>query len=226
ENLQDKIMDAKVKGDPVATQVAEATEKTTSVPQVNRIQEVHSEDYQAVKDMWKENYRNLEIPEGMSGSRSDWIKDDISNIDEIVGMLSATDQEVVTQGLQEVSNILPFLMVGGFSQTEIVAYLKAKQDAAKEVAAELAAEEETKVSVEVKKKEAEKTMAATMEDEDGQSSHHQNSEGEKAEAKNEKSGELKDVLAEQEAEEQKASVSQGDSKTQGTGNSGTDTNKT
>ena len=104
----------------------------------------------------------------MSGSRTDWIKDDVSNIDEIVGMLSSTDQEVVTQGLQEVSNILPFLMVGGFSQTEIIAYLKAKQEAAKEVAAEIIAEEETQVSVGVANKATELTMAATM-DEDADS---------------------------------------------------------
>ena len=214
ESLQDKIAEAKLKGDPIATKLAEETEKATSVPQVNRIQQVRTEDYQAVKDMWKENYQNMEIPDGMSGSRTDWIKDDVSNIDEIVGMLSSTDQEVVTQGLQEVSNILPFLMVGGFSQTEIIAYLKAKQEAAKEVAAEIIAEEETQVSVGVAKKATERTMAATMDEEEGgrkkttassepkdpSASSGQEDADKKPGAKADESN-LKDVLAEEEAEQ-------------------------
>jgi len=38
-----------------------------------------------------------------------------------------TRQDKVQQGMDQVSNLLPFLLVGGFSQTEIVDYLKAKQ---------------------------------------------------------------------------------------------------
>lgn len=161
QKLQEKIMQAKEKGQPLANQIADFTKSATqaNVPLVNRVQTVTQDDYQAVKDMWKQNYHNLEVPEGMAGTRSEWIKDDIAKIDEIVGMLSSSDQDKVNQGLQEVSNILPFLLVGGFSQTEIIAYLKAKQDAAKEVATELTAEEEEKVSVEVHHATAAQTMA-------------------------------------------------------------------
>ena len=214
EDLQEKIMEAKLKGDPVATQITEMTQ--TSVPQTNRIQEVRNEDYLAVKDMWKENYHNLEVPDGMAGSRTDWIKDDIENIDDIVSKLSSTDQEKVSQGLQEVSNILPFLMVGGFSQTEIIAYLKAKQDAAKEVTAELVEEEETQVSVGVAKKATERTMAATMdEDADSDSVRKEGSKGATSNAAEENTAEktnpteepeespLKDVLDEQDTVEPK-----------------------
>jgi len=90
-----------------------------TAPIVNRVQTVSKDDYEAVRAMWKENYTKLEVPQGMAGSRSEWMKDDIGKIDKIVGLLSSTDKEKVQQGMDEVSNILPFLMMGGFSQTEI-----------------------------------------------------------------------------------------------------------
>ena len=72
--------------------------------------------------------------------------------------------EKVSQGLSEVANILPFLLVGGFSQTEIVSYLQTKQEAAKEVLESITREEESKVSVETKQTAtAAQTMAVNME---------------------------------------------------------------
>lgn len=172
EKIQEKIKLAQQKGDTIATQLASMTGTvSTAAPVVNRVQTVSKEDYDAVRQMWKENYSNLAVPEGMAGSRSDWIKDDIGNIDKIVGLLSSTDKEKVEQGMDEVSNILPFLLMGGFSQTEIIAYLKAKQDAAKDVVASIAADEETKVSVSAHgAAHAEKAMAANMEEDKGASS--------------------------------------------------------
>jgi hypothetical protein len=160
--LQERIMQSK--GQPLATELAEMTKKAvdTVVPMTNRVQTVSQQDYQAVKDMWRDNYHKLEVPQGMAGTREEWIKDDINRIDSIVKQLSSSNPDEVKQGLDQVSNILPFLMIGGFSQTEIVAYLQAKQEAAKEVSAELAKEEEEKVTVEVKHTAAQGTMAATM----------------------------------------------------------------
>lgn len=166
EKIQEKIKLAQQKGDTIAAELASMTGSvSTAAPAVNRVQTVSKEDYDAVRQMWKENYSNLAVPEGMAGSRSDWIKEDIGNIDKIVGMLSSTDKEKVEQGMDEVSNILPFLLMGGFSQTEIIAYLKAKQDAAKDVVSSIAADEETKVSVSAHgTAHAEKTMAANLEE--------------------------------------------------------------
>lgn len=164
EALQQRIQDAKDKGEPVAAEVAALANVTgaTTLPMVNRVQTVKQEDYQAVKDMWKQNYQNLEVPQGMAGSRADWIKDDIAGIDETIGLLSSSEQDKVQQGMDQVSNLLPFLLVGGFSQTEIVSYLKAKQDAAKEVSKALTIEEEEKVSVGTKKAQGQAHMAATL----------------------------------------------------------------
>ncbi len=170
EALQQKIQEAQVKGEPVAAEVAALAQKTASLPTTNRVQNVSKEDYQAVRDMWKQNYQNLEVPQGMAGTRSEWIKDDIESIDETIGLLSSTNEEEVKEGMQQVSNILPFLMVGGFSQNEIVSYLQAKQDAAKDVSKTLAADEEDKISVNTTSTHAAKTMVASMEQTDSSDS--------------------------------------------------------
>jgi hypothetical protein len=167
ESLQEKILEAKAKGNQLATQLAQITAPEVNIPVVNRVQVVNKEDYQAVKNMWKENYKNLDVPQEMGEARRDWIKDDSVNIDEIVGMLSSTDKKKAAQGLREVSNILPFLMIGGFSQTEIISYLKAKREAAQEAITELDKEEDTKIDVKKKKEETPKKMAASMGNEDG-----------------------------------------------------------
>ncbi len=169
--LQEKIREAREKGEPVGVQLAQLTEKKETIPLVNRVQTVSKEDYEAVKQMWKENYKNLEVPEGMAGTREEWVKDDVAKIDNIIVQLGSHDEEQMNKGMEEVSSILPFLLVGGFSQTEIISYLKAKQDAAKEVTAELAQEEDDKVSVTVKKTAtAQQTMSASVsEDSDEES---------------------------------------------------------
>lgn len=163
EKIQEKINKARAKGEPLATELGNLTSAKVAAPVVNRVQTVSKEDYDAVRNMWKENYSNLEVPQGMSGNRAEWIKDDIGKIDKIVGLLSSTDQEKVKEGMDEVGGLMPFLLMGGFSQTEIVAYLKAKQDAAKDVVASIASEEETQVSVGTQAAHAEKAMHATME---------------------------------------------------------------
>lgn len=163
EALQTRITEARKKGEPIATQVSALAQQTTSLPQNNRVQTVSKADYQAVKDMWKQNYNNLEVPQGMAGTRADWIKDDIATIDETIANLTSTDETKVKEGMDQVSNILPFLMMGGFTQTEIVEYLRAKQDAAKDVSKTLAVEEDEMVMVSRKTTQAEKTMTTSME---------------------------------------------------------------
>ena len=166
EALQQKIQEAQEKGEPIATEVASLAKETgqTNLPSMNRVQTVSKEDYQAVKDMWKQNYQNLDVPEGMTGSRTDWIKDDIAGIDQTIALLSSPNQDKVQEGMDQVSNLLPFLLMGGFSQNEIVSYLQAKQDAAKEVSKTLAADEETKVSVTTRSAHTQKAMAASMDE--------------------------------------------------------------
>jgi hypothetical protein len=172
EALQERIQQAQNKGEPVATELATVANATniTKMPMVNKVQSVKKEDYQAVKDMWKQNYQNLEVPQGMAGNRSEWIKDDIKGIDETLALLSSPDQDKQQQGMDQVSNLLPFLLVGGFSQSEIVDYLKAKQEAAKEVSTSLASDEEDKVGVTTRATHATQAMSAAVSEDSGQAS--------------------------------------------------------
>ncbi len=163
QKLSEKLSEARSKGVGVAADVLDIASKQVEVPQTNRIQTVTPEELAEVKKMWKENYQNMEVPEGMSGTRAEWMKDDVDKIGNLIGLLTSADQEQVNQGLSEVSNILPFLLVGGFSQAEIVSYLQTKQEAAKEVLESLKAEEETKVTVETKQASAQQAMAVSVE---------------------------------------------------------------
>lgn len=158
-------------GNPVAKGITEASKKATEaeIPEDNKVQTVNVEDYEEVKKAWLENYRKLEPADDSDGSpvsRIDWIKRDINQIPQVIDKLLSADPVIQAQGKEMVSKILPFLLLGGFSKAEIVTYLKAKLEAAKEVLGELVKEltdEDNKVAVEVSKKEEPKVMMAEAE---------------------------------------------------------------
>ncbi len=107
-----------------------------NLPTVNRVQQVSLEDYEEVRKMWVETYQSSEPPTDLAGkqaNREEWIKGDIDKINQAITLLSSIDPSRSQEGMDMVSNILPFLMVGGFSKTEVIAYLKAKLEAAKQV---------------------------------------------------------------------------------------------
>ncbi len=113
-----------------------------------------------------ENYQNLEPPLGPGGNpldRKEWLREEIKNIPIAVDLLLSGDPQRQAQGKEIVKQILPFLLLGGFSKQEIIAYLKAKLEAAKAILVELVKgdkEEETAVFVERKQQEKPKTMTA------------------------------------------------------------------
>lgn len=150
QKLHTTLEEAKKQGDPLATlllelltkkqegiqsvpQTAELKAKTGTFPVVNRLQQVSLDDYEAVKKMWQDNYQNLEVPQSSVGeqSRKNWITSDIADIEKTISLLTSTNAVDVEEGMKQVSDILPFLLIGGFSQTEIIAYLKAKLEAGK-----------------------------------------------------------------------------------------------
>lgn len=160
EEMQTKIQEASKHGEPLAVVLLQLLEKEKTksqatsplataklkagvFPVVNRIQQVSLDDYEAVRKMWKENYQTLDVPESSEGqqTRKDWIVHDISDIEETINLLSSSNPEEIQQGMQKVSDILPFLLIGGFSQTEIIAYLKAKMEAGKSVLEDISKEE-------------------------------------------------------------------------------------
>lgn len=110
--------------------------KDVKLPQMNQTQQVSIEEYEDVKKMWQENYQNMETPVGPNGLPSDkhtFLQQDIGNITETINLLSSDNQENVDKGMDRVANILPFLLLGGFSKAEVISYLKAKLEAAKSV---------------------------------------------------------------------------------------------
>ena len=113
---------------------------TKVLPAVNKVQQVTIEDYNAVKKVWKESYSTMSPPHDPGApavDRKTWVKSDIEKISSIVNDLSSLDKEKVAEGMKQVSSVLPFFLIGGFSQSEIIAYLKAKEEAGNEVLTEL-----------------------------------------------------------------------------------------
>lgn len=145
-SLKEQIREAKEKTkDQTLTNVLSEMDKPaesatpSAFPVANRVQAVNLDDYEAVRKMWQENYQKLEPPriQGQQENRKDWIKREINSIQETINLLLSKNTEKTKAGMQNVSRILPFLLIGGFSQAEIIAYLKAKLEAGKVVLADI-----------------------------------------------------------------------------------------
>lgn len=192
-SIKEKLVTQQKKGDKLAENVLSAskvseqvTNKTKAVipgqkpnavthmsdvklPKVNQTQQVSIEEYEDVKKMWVENYQKMETPVGPNGAPVDkhtFIQDDISNITETINLLSSEDQANVDKGMERVANILPFLLLGGFSKTEVISYLKAKMEAAKTVIAAVdtkAEEDDTMVDRQEGTKEGHAEMSMMQE---------------------------------------------------------------
>jgi hypothetical protein len=132
---------------------------------------VSVEDYESVKKMWIKNYYDGDIPISETiKSREDWLKSEMAKISDTIEMITAKDEEKRQQGFERVSAILPFLLLGGFTEEQTIVYLKAKLEAAKEVLTDLGEEEKKKaeakeelVEVQRQKKEEEQKAAELKE---------------------------------------------------------------
>ncbi len=155
QQARQQLITEKQKGNPLATSILSAATTTSpaakphvvpgqkatftssnnmSLPTVNNVQKVSIEDYEEVRKMWLDTYQNAAPPPDLSGkvpTKEEWIKSDIDKINQAITLLNSVDPTRNKEGMDMVANILPFLMIGGFSRTEVVAYLKAKLEAAK-----------------------------------------------------------------------------------------------
>jgi len=167
--IKERLVEQAQKGNAAAfSALSAAAPAEAQFPESNRVQQVNLDDYEEVKKMWTENYRKLEPPLGPDGRPQDkktWLKTEIKKIPEVIDLLLSGDPEKVKRGKEMVNKILPFLLLGGFSLAEIVAYLKAKLEAAKAVMNEVLQveqDEDSKVKVETKKEAAPKAMSAEI----------------------------------------------------------------
>jgi hypothetical protein len=131
-----------------------APAKPKVAPRPVKAPTVTIEDYEEVKSMWVNHYRETEVPVSERiKTRQDWITEDIKDLTNTLNLLGSPDPVLKKKGLEEVAGILPFLLLGGFSDVETITYLKAKLEAVKTVEGELMMVEEAKMAVE---EEAEK----------------------------------------------------------------------
>ena len=168
-NIKERLVIEAQKGNAAAFSVLSAASPAQAqFPEANRVQQVNLDDYEQVKKLWVENYRKLEPPIGPDGkpqNKREWLKNEIKKIPEVIDLLLSGDPEKVKRGKEMVSKILPFLLLGGFSLAEIIAYLKAKLEAAKLVMNEILQieeGEESKVKVEAKTHEQPKEIQAAI----------------------------------------------------------------
>lgn len=172
--ILDQLLEEEKKGNFLATELLPEPEgapkvlREASLPAVNRVQQVSLDDYEEVRKLWVENYQTIEPPKGLSGQqveRQNWIQNDIDKINQAITLLNSPDPERVNQGMEMVANILPFLLIGGFSKSEVVAYLKAKMEAGKSVLSEIMRREQEEESmVETKLEEIEAPKALSQEE--------------------------------------------------------------
>lgn len=149
---------------PIVSEPEKNIEQTIVVPQT-----VSIDEYEQVKKMWMNQYEKGEVPitENIK-SRDAWVENDIVIITNTLNKLLSDNQELKQEGLDEVGYILPIFMINSLNGEQLVAYLKAKVEAAKtvkelfdkekEVTARLKAESDKVEVFRPKKKEAEKTM--------------------------------------------------------------------
>lgn len=170
-SIKERLIQQSKQGNAVAKSVVNAASPTvtgSALPQQNQVQQVNLEDYEEVRNTWQENYRKLEPPVDSSGkpkTRTEWLKEELKQIPTVIDLLASGDPARQAEGKRMVSKILPFLLLGGFSNAEIIAYLKAKLEAAKAVLKEILQveekreDEETKVEAQ-RPQQNQKTMSA------------------------------------------------------------------
>ena len=121
---------------------------------------VSIEDYEEVKKMWLKHYREAPVPVSeVIKTRTDWLSLEEKKLKNILELMSSSDKKKKHQGLAQVAEILPFMLLGGFSETEIITYIKAKHEAVKLVTAEKEAEMRVKEEM---KKEIEENSEENM----------------------------------------------------------------
>ncbi|KXK09536.1 MAG: hypothetical protein UZ22_OP11002001037 [Microgenomates bacterium OLB23] len=135
------------------TQLEVATAPEKHIEQhIPASKKVSIEDYEEVKKMWIAQYESGEIPvtENIT-SRNQWVEQDIVKISNLLNKIMSPDTKLQEQGLDEVGFILPIFMINNLSGEELLVYLKAKAEAAKQVQRDI--EKETEIRNKVKSEE-------------------------------------------------------------------------
>jgi hypothetical protein len=168
--IREKLSTEASKGNAVASSILSASVGGgAGLPAQNAVQAVNLDDYEEVKRLWVANFKKLDVPpdeNGQSRNRKEWLESEIKQIPEVIELLLSGDPKQVEKGKNMVAKILPFLLLGGFTKEEIIAYLKAKLEAAKQVLGEVVSGEKDKEEqVEVDRKTEDKLKTMEIADE-------------------------------------------------------------
>ncbi len=145
----EKVEDIITQALPQTVQAEENIEKTIQIPPT-----VSIEEYENTKKLWKQHYLKGEVPVSENiTSREEWLEQDIIYLTNILNKLLSGDAKLKEEALEDLSYILPLFVINDLSPEELIIYLKARLEAAKEVKEQLQREEEIKEKL---KKEMEK----------------------------------------------------------------------
>ena len=114
---------------PVIFEPEKTPEQIISIPQT-----VSIEEYEEVKKMWMNQYEKGEVPVSENvKNREQWVKQDIVFITNTLNKLLSPNEELRQKGLDDVGYILPIFLINNLTGEQLIAYLRAKLEAAKQV---------------------------------------------------------------------------------------------
>ncbi|MFA9289266.1 MAG: hypothetical protein ACEQSA_05310 [Weeksellaceae bacterium] len=140
----DKVMDTQM---DVASAPEQHIEESIPIPQ-----SISLEDYEEVKDMWTKQYEEGEVPVSESiQNRTEWIDQESVFITNTLNKILSSDEKLRQEGLDDVGYLLPIFLINNLKGDELIVYLKAKLEAAKDVKKLM--EHEEKVKAKIKEEE-------------------------------------------------------------------------
>lgn len=94
-------------------------------------------DYEESREQWLKYYRTAAVPVSETiKDRGDWLRSQITTQQAALDKIASGDYSARREGLDQLSKIMPFLLMGDYSLTEVILYLKAKIAAAEQVSKE------------------------------------------------------------------------------------------
>lgn len=136
----EKIEEILTQALPQTAKTEENIEKAIEIPPT-----VPIEEYENTKKLWKQHYLKGEVPVSENiTSREEWLEQDIIFLTNILNKLLSEDEKLKEEALEDLSYILPVFVINDLSPEQLIIYLKARLEAAKDVREQLQREEEIK----------------------------------------------------------------------------------
>lgn len=125
---QDQVEKVVAEQMPIIAEPEKHISETVTVPPVS------IEEYEQVKKMWIKQYESGEVPiQDNIETREAWVDQDIVFITNTLNKIFSPNEELKQQGLDDVGYILPIFLINNMKGDELIFYLKAKLEAAKQV---------------------------------------------------------------------------------------------